>query len=72
MKRKLVNDLKEFIEVSIGTPDLIGKIHFLYIINSYEKLSLKNSEILGKCSENAQPQMPELQFLKTKIFPRAL
>ena len=35
-------------------------------------MSLKNSKTLGKCSENLQPQMPELQFLKMLIFPRAL
>ena len=27
-------------------------------------MSLKNPQTLRKCSENLQPQMPELQFLK--------
>ena len=35
-------------------------------------MSLKNTKTLRKCQENLQPQMPELQFLKTLIFPRAL
>ena len=35
-------------------------------------MSLKNPKALRKCRENLQPQMPELQFLKTLIFPSAL
>ena len=35
-------------------------------------MSLKNPKTLRKCSENLQPQMPGLQFLKRPIFPRAL
>ena len=35
-------------------------------------MSLKNSKTLRKCEENLQPQIPELQFLKTLIFRRAL
>ena len=38
----------------------------------YKKISLKNAKTLRKCKENIQPQMPELKFLKTLIFPRAL
>ena len=34
-------------------------------------MSLKNPKTLRKCQENLQPQMPELQILKTLIFPRA-
>ena len=34
-------------------------------------MNLKNLKTLRKCEENLQPQMPELQFLKTLIFPRA-
>ena len=32
-------------------------------------MSLKNQKTLRKCLENLQPQMPQLQFLKTLIFP---
>ena len=35
-------------------------------------MSLKNPKTLRKCYENFQPQMPDLQFLKTLIFARAL
>ena len=35
-------------------------------------MSLKNSKTLRKCEENLQRQIPELQFLKTLIFPSAL
>ena len=35
-------------------------------------MSLKNPKTLRKSKENLQPQMSELQFLKTLIFPRAL
>ena len=35
-------------------------------------MSLKNPKTLRKCQENSQPQMPELQFLKTLDFPGAL
>ena len=31
----------------------------------YKKMSLKNPKTLRKCQENLQPQMPELQFLRT-------
>ena len=35
-------------------------------------MSLENLKTLRKCLENLQPQIPELQFLKTLIFARAL
>ena len=35
-------------------------------------MSLKNPKTLKNCYENLQSQMPELQFLKTLIFPGAL
>ena len=35
-------------------------------------MSLKIPKTLRKCQENLYPQMPELQFLKTLTFPRAL
>ena len=35
-------------------------------------MSLKNRKILRKRQEKLQPQIPELQLLKTLIFPRAL
>ena len=35
-------------------------------------MSLKNPKTLGKDSDNFQPQIPELQYLKTLVFPRAL
>ena len=38
----------------------------------HKKMSLKNPKTLRKSKENLQPQMSELQFLKTLIFPRAL
>ena len=34
-------------------------------------MSLKNPKILREYKENLQPQMPELQFLKTLFFPKA-
>ena len=38
--------------------------------NFYQKMSLKNPKTLRKYEENLQPQMPELQFIKTLIFPK--
>ena len=38
----------------------------------YKKMSLKNPKTSSKCLENLQHQMPELEFLNTLIFPRAL
>ena len=35
-------------------------------------MSLKNPKTLRIWQENLQPQMPELQFLKSLIFPEAL
>ena len=35
-------------------------------------MSLKKSKTLRKYLENFQRQMPELQFLKTQVSPRAL
>ena len=35
-------------------------------------MSLKNPKALRKCRENLQPQMPELQFLKTLILKTLL
>ena len=35
-------------------------------------MSLKNQKTLRRCWENLQPHIPELQFLKTLIFPRVL
>ena len=35
-------------------------------------MSLKNPKTLRKCLENIGSQMPEFQFLKTLIFPRAI
>ena len=45
---------------------------FLKKKNFYKKMSPKNPKTLRKCSENLQPQMPEVQFLKTLIFTRTL
>ena len=44
----------------------------LYKENAYPNMSLKKPKTLRKCSEILQPQMPELQFLKSLTFPRAL
>ena len=33
-------------------------------------MSLKTRKSLGKCLENLQPQITELQFLEMLIFPR--
>ena len=38
----------------------------------YEKMSLKRSKTLRKCLENLPHEMPELQFFKILIFPKAL
>ena len=35
-------------------------------------MSLKNPQTLRKCLENLQPQMSELKFLGTLIFPIVL
>ena len=35
-------------------------------------MSLKNPKTLRKCYGNLKSQMPDLQFLKTLIFARAL
>ena len=45
---------------------------FFYKEKFYKKMGLKNPKTLRKCLENPQPQMPELKFLKTLIFPRDL
>ena len=47
-------------------------VHVFLIRKLVKKTSLKNSTTLKKCLENLQPQEPELQFLKTLIFPRGL
>ena len=47
----------------IGTLPIKVKYTFFYKKILYNKMSLKNSKSLRKCSENLQPQMPELQFL---------
>ena len=44
----------------------------LYKENVYPNMSLKKPKTLRKCSEILQSQMPELQFLNTLTFPRAL
>ena len=50
---------------------LCNVIHvFVYKPKMYKKISLKNSKTL-KCLKNLEPQMPDLQFLKKLIFPRA-
>ena len=45
---------------------------FFYKKGFYKKISLKHPITLRKCYENLQPQMSELQILKTLTFPRAL
>ena len=45
---------------------------FLYKKHFYQKMSLQNYKTLRICFKNLQPQMLELQFLRTLIFPRAL
>ena len=40
--------------------------------NFYEEINLKNPKTLRKCKNFLRPQMPELRFLKTLIFPKAL
>ena len=50
----------------------ISNTRFFYKKNFYKKMSLKNPKTLRKCKENLQPQMAELQFSKTLIFPGAL
>ena len=47
-------------------------LHVFQEKNVYKKVILKNPKTLRKCYENLQPKMPELQFLKTLIFPRSL
>ena len=47
-------------------------VHVFFNRKIVKKTSLKNSKTLKKCQENLQPQEPELQFLKTLIFPRFL
>ena len=42
---------------------------FFFIRKFYKKMSLKNPKASRKCLENVQPHMPELEFLKTLIFP---
>ena len=37
----------------------------------YKKMDLKDLKTLRKFLKNLQPQIPELQFLKTLIFRRA-
>ena len=50
----------------------ISNTRFLLRKFFIKKMSLKNPKTLRRCKENLQPQMPELQFSKTLIFPRAL
>ena len=48
------------------------ELQFFYEKIFYQKMSLKNAKTLRNCQENLRLQMPELQFLKALIFPRAL
>ena len=43
-----------------------------FYINFYKKMSLKNPKTLKKMLRKSPAEMPELQFLKTLIFPSAL
>ena len=43
-----------------------------YKKNFYKKVSLEKIKTLRKCYENFQPQISELQFLETLIFPVSL
>ena len=52
--------------------NFFSNIGFFYKKKVDKKMSLKNSKTLRKCWENLQPQVLELQFLKTLIFLRAL
>ena len=45
---------------------------FFYKKHFYKKISLENPKTLRKYLENLQPQMPELEFLTTLVFARAL
>ena len=45
---------------------------FLYKKNFYKEASLKSMKTLRKCLDNLQSEMPDLQFLKTLIFTRAV
>ena len=47
-------------------------LHFFYKKSFYKKMNLENPKTLRKCSENLQPQIPELQFSETPNFLRAL
>ena len=38
----------------------------------FMRMNLKNPKTLRKSLENLHPQMPELKFIKTLVFPRAV
>ena len=59
-------NVKNFDQNDINIHDFFYKKHF------YKKISLENPKTLRKYLENLQPQMPELEFLTTLVFARAL
>ena len=52
--------------------ETVYTFNFFFLLEKYKIMSLKNPKTLKNCYENLQSQMPELQFLKTLIFPGAL
>ena len=50
----------------------VSTLNIFYKKKFWKKMSLKNLKILRKCQENLQPQMPELQYLKTLKFRKFL
>ena len=66
--RKTNFNFSSFLEISLF---FHHQIHIFYKKNFSKKVSLKNRKIIGECGENLQPQIPELQFLKTLFLPRS-
>ena len=49
----------------------VGRYTFFYKKIFCKKMSLKHPKTLRRCSENFQPQMAELQFLKPLILRKS-
>ena len=48
------------------------RLFHTYKENVYKEMSPKSPKTFKKCLENLQSEIPEMQFLKSLITPRAL
>ena len=72
----LARKMFSFFFMTVSQPPLVWTFHVHDTFFSKKifckVMNLKNPKTFRTLSENIQPQMPEQQFLKVLIFPRAL